>query len=285
MLIIDSHCHAWAQWPYQPDVPDPESRGTVDQLLFEMDTNGVDQAVIVCAGIGGNPENNAYVAGQVKVHQGRLHQFADVDSMWSETHHTPGAACRLRAVAERFPIKGFTHYLDAKESGFWLDSVDGREFFGAAVDLGLIASLSVHPGQLAWIRKLAERYPALVIMLHHLGHINADSGADGDSIRELVKSSEYPNIYVKFSGFRYITRGAIWDFPYSSTHDAVQRIYEAYGPRRMCWGSDYPVVRSSMTYCQAIEAVRSHCSFIDKDAMPWILGGTLERLLTSTADA
>ena len=40
-MIVDAHCHAWATWPYQPPVPDPESRGRIEQLLFEMDQNGV----------------------------------------------------------------------------------------------------------------------------------------------------------------------------------------------------------------------------------------------------
>ena len=29
-MIIDSHCHAWARWPYDPPVPDPESKGASD---------------------------------------------------------------------------------------------------------------------------------------------------------------------------------------------------------------------------------------------------------------
>ena len=65
MKIIDSHCHAWALWPYSAEVPDPESRGIVEQLLYEMDVNGVDEATIVSAQIKGNPENNAYIAAQV----------------------------------------------------------------------------------------------------------------------------------------------------------------------------------------------------------------------------
>ena len=36
-MIIDSHTHAWPRWPYQPPVPDDESRGKIEQLLHEMD--------------------------------------------------------------------------------------------------------------------------------------------------------------------------------------------------------------------------------------------------------
>jgi len=93
-MIIDSHSHAWPRWPYQPPVPDDESHGRVEQLLFEMDQNGVDQAVIICAQIQRNPDNNEYIAEQVKRHPSRLHQFPDVDCSWSPTYHAPGAADR-----------------------------------------------------------------------------------------------------------------------------------------------------------------------------------------------
>ena len=46
-MIIDCHTHTWEYWPYNPPVPDHESRGRVEQLLWEMDRNQVDQAVLV----------------------------------------------------------------------------------------------------------------------------------------------------------------------------------------------------------------------------------------------
>ena len=117
MTVIDAHCHAWEHWPYQPPVPDPESRGRIEQLLFEMDQNGVDRAVVICAGIDHNPRNNDYIAEQVQRWPDRLVQFADIDSRWLATHHTAGAAERLIDAAERWRLKGFTHYLheDARD--------------------------------------------------------------------------------------------------------------------------------------------------------------------------
>ena len=50
-MIYDAHCHAWEVWPHLPAVPDSETRGTMEQLIFEMDRNGVDKALIVCAEI------------------------------------------------------------------------------------------------------------------------------------------------------------------------------------------------------------------------------------------
>ena len=81
--------------PYEPPVPDPETRPAVEQLLFEMDRCGVDEAVLVTARIDHNPDNNDYVPECVRRYPERLYQFADVDCMWTPTYHTPGAANRL----------------------------------------------------------------------------------------------------------------------------------------------------------------------------------------------
>ena len=53
VLVVDGHTHVWATWPYQPGVPDARTRGSVENLLHEMDANGVDHAVVVSAEIPG----------------------------------------------------------------------------------------------------------------------------------------------------------------------------------------------------------------------------------------
>lgn len=118
-MIVDSHCHAWRRWPYEPAVPDPDSRGRVEQLLYEMDFHGVDQAVLVCAQIGGNDDNVEYALEAAAQHPDRLHAFPDFDCEWSSDYHRPGAPDRLRALLERAPVRGVTHYVRAENDG-WL---------------------------------------------------------------------------------------------------------------------------------------------------------------------
>ena len=278
MRVIDSHCHAWPRWPYQPPVPDDEHRGRIEQLLYEMDVNGVDAAVIICAQIDRNPENNAYVMEQAARYPGRFYPFADVDCVWSPTYHTPGAAQRLRQVAERWPIVGFTHYLSGKDDGTWLYSEEGLAFFGVAAELGLIASLSCPPRQQAAIRRVAERFPSMPILCHHLGSAKAAEAPPHPNLQEILKSARLPNVYIKLSGFGHCAHTP-YEYPYSDTHWIVRALYEHYGPHRMCWGSDYPVVRRFMTYRQSLEAFRTHCTFVPEEDKAWILGGTLGRLL------
>jgi predicted TIM-barrel fold metal-dependent hydrolase len=271
-MIIDSHTHTWRRWPYQPPVPDPESRGLVEQLLWEMDRHEVDQAVLVCARIEHNPDNNDYVAECIGNYPGRLIQFADVDCSWTETYHQAGAASRLQEAAERYRLKGFTHYL--KGDTEWFESDEGLAFFERAAELKLIASLALGPQWQGALRKLARRFPTLDFLCHHM----AGAHYGEESMDEVLRSAEVPNIHIKLSGFHYISKVS-WDYPYADTFAGVRKLYEHFGGDRLCWGSDYPVVCFNMTYQHALEAFRRHCTFVPAADKALILGGNMQRLL------
>lgn len=277
-MIIDSHCHAWRYWPYEPPVPDPTSRGVVDQLLWEMDRNGVDQAVVVCARIEHNPDNNDYVADCLQRHRDRLYQFADVDCSWTETYHTPGAAQRLAESVNRYGHRGFTHYVKSGDDGAWLLEEEGLNFLATAERLNQILSISCSPIVHPVLRQVAERFPTLTILCHHMAGVRATEPAPQPRLSEVLRSASMPNICVKLSGFHYVS-SVPYGFPFADCAEVVQKLYDAYGPDRLFWGSDYPVVRKALTYQQALEAVRTHCDFIPAAHMARILGDGLHQLL------
>jgi L-fuconolactonase len=279
-MIIDSHTHAWRYWPYQPPVPDHESRGEVEQLLFEMNQNGVDQAVLVCARIDHNPDNNEYVAECVRKYPDKIHQFADVDCSWSDTYHTPGAVDRLSKIADECPIKGFTHYVRGDDDGSWFLGDEGTAFFKKAEELKLIVSFAIGIQLQPVLRQLAERFPSVPFLCHHMAGARATEPNPYPRLKELLKSASVPNIYIKMSGFHYVSH-VNWDYPYPDTGWIVRTLYEHFGPARLCWGSDYPVVRQHMTYRHALEAFRTHCPFVPEGDKAEILGGALHRLLTT----
>ena len=281
MVVVDSHTHAWATWPYQPPVPDAPTRGSVEHLIYEMDLNGTDRAVIVSARIDDNPDNNEYGADAVRRYPTRLHQFADVDCVWMPEHHTPGAVDRLIQTADRLPVDGFTHYVTAENDG-WFRSEEGRAFFRTAADRGLIASIAMSPAWAADLGAIVDENPSLVVLLHHMAGIRAsDARASLEAVAALASR---PNVHIKLSGFHYAAdEGRGYDYPHPEGMWIAEGLYRAFGPNRLCWGSDFPALSRYMTYRQAVEIVRTHCRFLDPADHEWIFGRTLDGLLRQAA--
>ena len=175
-MIVDAHCHAWRYWPYEPPVPDPESRPSVDQLIFEMDQCGVDEAVLVAARIEHNPDNNDYVAESVRRFSERLYQFADVDCMWTPTYHVPGAADRLAEAVRSYHLRGFTHYVDADDDGTWFFSADGQAFLNTTARLNQIVSIHLPVHLQPTLRRLAEQFAETPFVCHHMGYPLTEQG-------------------------------------------------------------------------------------------------------------
>ena len=117
LAIFDSHCHAWRRWPYAP-VPDEESRGSVEQLLYEMDQHSVAQALIVCAAIDKNPDNVQYVAAARDSHPG-----PDVPCGGPRLHVELRPTIRLAVPADSASSttssgsSGFAHYTTDENDG------------------------------------------------------------------------------------------------------------------------------------------------------------------------
>ncbi len=159
---------------------------------------------------------------------------------------------------------------------FASDDVIG--FFETAKRYGLIASLALGPTWQPALRGLAQRFPRLTFLCHHMAGARSAEPPPHPNLQEILKSAEVPNIYIKMSGFHYVSQ-VPWDYPHADVHWVVRELYSHFGPNRLCWGSDYPVVRRAMTHQHALEAFRKHCTFIPDEDKERILGTALEDLL------
>lgn len=277
-MIVDSHVHVWENWPYSPEVPDPQSRARAEQVLFEMDAAGVERAIVICAAIGDNPRNTDYAFEVAARYPGRFVIFPDLECRWSPHFRMPGAAARLETALARWGgFRGFTTYLTVAEDGSWLTGEEGRAFFGLAAEKGLIASLSVMPHQMPHVGALAEMFPELTLICHHMGHLGPRT-EDTPGARDLVTAlALYPNVFIKLSGMGNVAAPRD-EYPYKRLGWIFALLQDAFGPDRLVWGSDYPVSRRHMTYAQTLSLIRRHGGIAESE-LESILGGTMNALL------
>ncbi len=59
----------------------------------------------------------------------------------------------------------------------------------------------------------------------------------------------------------------------------MKRLNDAYGPRRLMWGTDWPILENfKATYEQALTVVRDDMKFLNADDKSWMLSKTIERV-------
>jgi predicted TIM-barrel fold metal-dependent hydrolase len=275
--VVDSHGHAWARWPSLPPVPDEASRGTAAQLIDEMDNNGVGAALIVCAPIDKNAENQSYLGRAAEQFPGRLYLTGDLDSRWSTTYHRPGALDRLAALTERHEVRAVSHYLGELNDG-WLVSSEADALWSKLEAHSLVLSVSATPPWQADLRQVARRHPDLPIICHHLGLVALGSPSADEHARDVLASAAVENLYLKVSGMHYSEPDG-WDAPWPLSQRFFRQLLAEYGAKRLCWGSDFPASTRYCTYRQSLEVLCHHGADLTGEDRRELLGGTISRLL------
>jgi predicted TIM-barrel fold metal-dependent hydrolase len=103
--------------------------------------------------------------------------------------------------------------------------------------------------------KIAERHPGLKLMVDHMG---ATRGAKGDAafpnMKELTALARFPNVAVKLTGGPFYADDP---YPFKSLHKHYRAMYDAFGPRRLFWGTDITKMpcpwRECVTHFQEID--------------------------------
>ena len=121
------------------------------------------------------------------------------------------------------------------------------------------------------IEPIVARYPGVKVVLDHIGGAPTDEGDDAPLLGNVLKFAQYPNTYVKFTPQGHKSQE---DYPFKDTHGAFQKIYDAFGPQRLMWGTDFPHVIRDLGYGRALDLFREHMDFLSAEDKEWLLGKT-----------
>lgn len=142
----------------------------------------------------------------------------------------------------------------------WMLREDLAPAFEAMIDQGLTFDALVLPRHLPALRELIARYPDLVMVLDHGAKPPIAFGDIADWKKEISALARETPIVCKLSGL--VTEALSADA--AVLRDSVEHLLAEFGPRRLMWGSDWPV-------CELV------CSYDD-----WL--GTTETLLAALTD-
>lgn len=264
MPIVDAQVHIWAAstperpWParHQPHRPVPITK---DDLLREMKGAGVDRVVIVPPSWEGERNDLALAAAQA--HPDR---FAVMGRLDPEAPASRGSIATWREQPGMLGLR-FTFHRPLLRPLLTEGRVDW--LWPEAEKAGVpIMTLAQH-SDLHLLDRVAERHPGLKLTIDHLG---LTKGKDDEAFREfdkLLALARRPNIAVKASCLPHYATDT---YPYRRLHSYVRRVYDAFGPKRMFWGSD--LSRLPCTYRQGVTLFTEELPWLTANDKEWIMG-------------
>ena len=118
------------------------------------------------------------------------------------------------------------------------------------------------------VDRIAARYPELKLVMSHLGLVSHqfDEEAFRD-LDQLLALGKRPNVAVKASALPAYTKD---QYPYRSLQPYLRRVYDAFGPQRIFWGSD--LARLPCTYRQAVTMYTEEIPWLTASDKEWIMG-------------
>ena len=88
---------------------------------------------------------------------------------------------------------------------------------------------------------------------------------------KLLALRRFPRLFVKIS---HTWTLSAQPYPYLDSQEQVRRIYDAFGPKRLIAGTDWPLVEKFCTYGQAVDIARQRIAFLSAEDRRWICGLT-----------
>jgi L-fuconolactonase len=277
MSVIDSHHHFWWQekhtytWPAA--VGDRFDRDyTPDDMRPELKRCGIDGTVLVQVlnQIGGETEECLDLCQQVDFVRGVVGwlPLADPDA-------TVRTIERLRARGGK--LVGVRHLISNEPDPKWLlkDGVVESLNLLAAAGLAFDA-IPINPAQFESVLTIAQRLPALKIVINHLGRPPIPDQGWEPWATQIARAAEHRNVAMKLSiGLDIIMR---WTWQTDAIRRYCDHVLDLFGPHRVMAASNWPVILLGASYAECWNGITALVSGLAEGDRRAVLGDTAQRI-------
>ncbi len=188
----------------------------------------------------------------------------------------PLCSPEVDSLLERFApdpkFKGTRHILQDEPDDFFMLRDDFNRGVARLKDFGLVYDILIFERHLSQAIEFVDRHPNQVFVLDHVAKPRIKESVLSpwdERIRELAKRE---NVYCKMSG---MVTEADWDgWSVQQLKPYVDVVLAAFGPSRLMFGSDWPVLTLASDYQTWVHTVQSLIADLSTDECDRIMSGT-----------
>jgi L-fuconolactonase len=186
----------------------------------------------------------------------------------------PDAIQTLTRLARDTLLKAVRPVLQDNPDPAWILRAEVGRTLNALPRLGLRFEALVRPAQLPALLTMLDRNPDLAVVVDHGGKPDIASGAWEPWARLMGAIAEHPRVRCKMSGLAG-EAGKGWTI--DQLRPYVDFLAERFGPQRLIWGSDWPVVNLNATYQSWFAATVALTADWSPEDRAALMGGTARR--------
>ncbi len=265
MPIVDAQIHTWGT-----GLPSNQSHWQVThftprEAIVLMNEAGVDAAVIHPPGWDPGSTEMAFKA--VHDYPGR---FAIMGSLPLDD---PDTSAHIATWQTQPGMLGLRYTFLHDPARRWLH--DGTlDWLWAAAEAANVPIAMLATDSLKDLARIAQRHPGLRLTIDHLGGRGGLTTLKDDAamthLPDLLALAKFSNVAVKATGAPGYS-GQPYPFPTMQTY--LRKIYDAFGPHRMFWGTD--ITKMPCSWRQCVTMFTEELSWLSEDDKTLIMGNAL----------
>jgi L-fuconolactonase len=236
MIRVDAHQHFWKlsrndyEW-LTPDLASIYRDFMPEDLAPHLNRSGVDRTVAVQAAATDTEtaflldlaQQTPFIAGVVG--------WTDLES--------PGAVERVESLAANRRLFGLRPMLQDLPDDEWLVRRSVAPAIAAMKAAQLRLDALVKPRHLPMLLRFLQRHPDLRVVIDHGAKPAIAANAIDEWATQMREIGRSTNAFCKLSGLA-TEAGANWTA--ATLRPYVDVLLDAFGPQRLMWGSDWPVL-------------------------------------------
>lgn len=266
-MRLDAHQHFWsydaAQYPWIPPGSPLHRSWLPGDLAVLQKPLGFDGSIAVQA---------RQVVEESDWLLGLADKYANVKGVvgWVDLR-LDRVEADLERLAKHPKFVGVRHVVQEEPDD---DFMLGREFQRGISKLaayGLTYDLLIYPKQLAAAIQLAENFPAQPFVLDHIAKPFIKAGVIEPWATQLRRLAQLPNVHCKVSGM--LTEADHQTWKPEQFRPYLDVVFEAFGPTRLMYGSDWPVCLFAGSYEQSFRLVDDYARGLTDHERAGLFGG------------
>jgi len=188
---------------------------------------------------------------------------------------SPDVRSQLKALARNPKLVGVRHIVQSEPDDRFLLQPDFLRGISALEDLDLAYDILIYTKHLPIAAEFVQRFPRQRFVLDHLAKPSIKSGDIDFWAQGIRRLAEFPNLFCKLSGL--VTEADWQHWEPEQIVPFLDIAFEAFGPDRLMFGSDWPIFLVAASYARWVEVVKTYLLGQEPEYRDSVLGGNAQR--------